>query len=157
MFPSYFKRWDAVAARECCFLSEVTYYEPNQVVLGDGCGSENMVYFVLEGECVMIEHLLVYKNIVRGKVEYRVFDPNEIYAKSRRFSVFQRRYTVDNSYLTSKKVVNDDSEDSDDEPQRKFSLSYNITTTFRAKPKKPWYSSYAHLPPQVEVHFMQVG
>lgn len=75
---SYFDDWDDVAIRECCILSKIKCYDPNTIILGDDVdqGNQDLVYFVIEGSCVMIEHLFVKETIRGGRVYYEPYtDP----------------------------------------------------------------------------------
>lgn len=76
---SYFDQWDDFTVRECCILSKIKSYEPNQVILGDGVGrsSQVMVYFVIEGTCALIEHLFVIETVKRGIKNYKLYVPPE--------------------------------------------------------------------------------
>ncbi|XP_047096659.1 uncharacterized protein LOC124709055 [Schistocerca piceifrons] len=54
-FP-YFDEWSSVALHECCMLSRIKTYEPNETILA--CGARtNYVFFVLKGLCQIIQHL----------------------------------------------------------------------------------------------------
>ncbi|KAG8038465.1 hypothetical protein G9C98_006161 [Cotesia typhae] len=48
---NYFKSWDDTTVRECCILSKIKDFEANEILLGDGEGMVNYVYFVLSGIC----------------------------------------------------------------------------------------------------------
>ncbi|XP_012264975.2 uncharacterized protein LOC105691214 [Athalia rosae] len=63
---NYFKGWDEETMRECCILSKVKDYQPEEVLLGDGTGMINYVHFILHGTCRLIEHMLIHKEIVEG-------------------------------------------------------------------------------------------
>ncbi|XP_063223099.1 uncharacterized protein LOC134531333 [Bacillus rossius redtenbacheri] len=52
-----FDGWDAVSARECCFLAQTNSYRDEETVLGDGVGQPESVHFVLDGECQVVQHL----------------------------------------------------------------------------------------------------
>lgn len=76
---AYFDGWDEVAVRECCIYSKIKPYIRDQTIVGDGVGIQSSAYFVLKGECRVIEHLLVtvkYDN--SGKKRYQVYQPETI-------------------------------------------------------------------------------
>ncbi|XP_024945999.1 cyclic nucleotide-binding domain-containing protein 2-like [Cephus cinctus] len=75
---NYFKGWNENTIRECCILSRIKHFEPNEVLLGDGKGMVNSVYFVLEGECRLIEHMLVHEQIKRREHKYRLYKPVDL-------------------------------------------------------------------------------
>ncbi|XP_076749689.1 uncharacterized protein LOC143422711 isoform X2 [Xylocopa sonorina] len=78
---NYFKSWDTETIRECCILSRLKDYQPDEVLLGDGKGMVNYVHFLLEGECRLIEHMIVReKHSVFGTC-YELFDPKKADAK----------------------------------------------------------------------------
>ncbi|PNF14066.1 hypothetical protein B7P43_G03562 [Cryptotermes secundus] len=67
MFP-YFGTWSDATVMECCALSKIERYELDQTILGDGKGKQNFVYFILKGQCQMIQHLeLAVREINRHK------------------------------------------------------------------------------------------
>ncbi|KAK9694811.1 Cyclic nucleotide-binding domain [Popillia japonica] len=72
----YFDGWDEVAVRECCIYSKIKPYVRDQAILGDGQGIRSSVYFVLKGQCKIIEHLLVTKSFDgRGRRHYSIYEP----------------------------------------------------------------------------------
>ncbi|XP_014211529.1 uncharacterized protein LOC106641575 [Copidosoma floridanum] len=73
---NYFKGWSEDTIRECCILSKVINYDPNEVLLGDGRGMVHYVYFILSGECRLVEHMLVdKKKSSDGKqAKYKLYD-----------------------------------------------------------------------------------
>lgn len=56
---SYFQGWDEVAVRECCIYSKIKPFVRDQTILGDGAGIPSSTYFILKGQCKLIEHVLV--------------------------------------------------------------------------------------------------
>ncbi|XP_078038553.1 uncharacterized protein LOC144470856 [Augochlora pura] len=73
---NYFETWDKVTVRECCILSRMKDFRPDEVLLGDGKGMVNYVHFVLEGECRLIEHMTVREKLMAdGNVHYELYDP----------------------------------------------------------------------------------
>ncbi|XP_057340986.1 uncharacterized protein LOC130678026 [Microplitis mediator] len=75
---NYFKSWDDTTIRECCVLSKIKDFEPNEILLGDGKGMVNYVYFLLSGMCRLIEHMLVFEEKRYGKINYRLYDPEKL-------------------------------------------------------------------------------
>ncbi|KAG7204952.1 hypothetical protein KM043_005340 [Ampulex compressa] len=74
---NYFKSWDEETIRECCILSRLKDFKPDEVLLGDGKGMVNYVHFILEGECRLIEHMLVRKRFYNNKVRYEMYEPGD--------------------------------------------------------------------------------
>ncbi|XP_031828785.1 uncharacterized protein LOC116425343 [Nomia melanderi] len=73
---NYFKTWDKDTIRECCILSRVKEFSADEVLLGDGKGMVNYVHFLLEGECRLIEHMIVYEQSMSdGRVQHKLYDP----------------------------------------------------------------------------------
>ncbi|XP_011698331.1 PREDICTED: uncharacterized protein LOC105456180 isoform X2 [Wasmannia auropunctata] len=70
---NYFKLWDEETVRECCILSKLKDFKPNEVLLGDGRGMVNYVYFILNGKCRLIEHMLVRERPYDG-MQYQLYD-----------------------------------------------------------------------------------
>ncbi|KAI4471222.1 hypothetical protein MML48_1g07607 [Holotrichia oblita] len=72
----YFDGWDEVAVRECCIYSKIKPYIRDQAIIGDGQGVASSVYFVLKGQCKVIEHLLVTTSYDgRGRKHYAIYEP----------------------------------------------------------------------------------
>lgn len=61
--------------REGCIVAKLKSYERSDIILGDGEGFSNFVYFVLTGKCQMIESLQVIATKRVGKVHYTLYDP----------------------------------------------------------------------------------
>ncbi|XP_033203949.2 uncharacterized protein LOC117164761 [Bombus vancouverensis nearcticus] len=78
---NYFKCWDEETIRECCILSKLKDFQPDEVLLGDGKGMVNHVHFLLEGECRLIEHMIVRKTYSVYGTEYELYDPEKDNAK----------------------------------------------------------------------------
>ncbi|XP_029667508.1 uncharacterized protein LOC115238091 [Formica exsecta] len=72
---NYFKAWDEETVRECCILSKLKNFKPNEVLLGDGTGMVNYVHFILSGECRLIEHMLVRERPSYHGIQYELYDP----------------------------------------------------------------------------------
>ncbi|XP_048481143.1 protein phosphatase 2C and cyclic nucleotide-binding/kinase domain-containing protein [Plutella xylostella] len=72
---TYFDGLDEVARREGCIMAKMKTFQPNDVILGDGIGMTNFVYFVLSGHCEMIESLQISAVKYRDSVRYSLYDP----------------------------------------------------------------------------------
>ncbi|CAH1635240.1 unnamed protein product [Spodoptera littoralis] len=72
---TYFDALDEVARREGCIVAKMKSYNINEIILGDGCGIPNFVYFILSGECQMIETLQVCATHRCGHTSYTLYDP----------------------------------------------------------------------------------
>ncbi|XP_076244479.1 uncharacterized protein LOC143185402 [Calliopsis andreniformis] len=81
---NYFKSWDEETIRECCILSRMKDFEPDEVLLGDGKGMINYVHFVMDGECCLIEHMLVREQFLVNDVQYELYDPEDIAENEKR-------------------------------------------------------------------------
>ncbi|KAK2588222.1 hypothetical protein KPH14_004257 [Odynerus spinipes] len=75
---NYFKTWDDETIRECCILSRLKHFNANEVLLGDGKGLVNYVHFILEGECRLIEHMLVKEEPSHHGMRYKLIDSETI-------------------------------------------------------------------------------
>ncbi|KAI4497774.1 hypothetical protein M0802_007100 [Mischocyttarus mexicanus] len=71
---NYFKTWNEETVRECCILSKLKYFQANEVLLGDGKGMVNYVHFLLEGECRLIEHILVKEKPTSHGMQYELIN-----------------------------------------------------------------------------------
>ncbi|XP_039309914.1 uncharacterized protein LOC105206843 isoform X1 [Solenopsis invicta] len=71
---NYFKLWDEETVRECCILSKLMDFKPNEVLLGDGRGMVNYVHFILSGKCRLIEHMLVREHLSYHEMQYELYD-----------------------------------------------------------------------------------
>ncbi|OAD52387.1 hypothetical protein WN48_01786, partial [Eufriesea mexicana] len=104
---NYFKCWDEETIRECCILSKIKEFQTDEVLLGDAKGMVNYVHFLLEGECRLIEHMIVReKHSVYG-THYELYDPEKDNAKkeSIRFSkdeAFAKIDELEYEYETTK-------------------------------------------------------
>ncbi|XP_046489030.1 cyclic nucleotide-binding domain-containing protein 2 [Neodiprion pinetum] len=74
---NYFKGWDEETMRECCILSKIRDYRPDEVLLGDAKGMVNYVHFILHGKCRVIEHMVIHEELVVNKVKYKLYDPQD--------------------------------------------------------------------------------
>lgn len=50
-------------------------YQRNDILLGDGAGIANFVYFILSGQCQMIESIQVATVTRLGRNYYTLYDP----------------------------------------------------------------------------------
>ncbi|KAG5344270.1 CNBD2 protein, partial [Acromyrmex heyeri] len=71
---NYFKLWDEETIRECCILSKLKDFKPNEILLGDGKGMVNYVHFILKGKCRLIEHMLVHERSSRYGMQYELYE-----------------------------------------------------------------------------------
>ncbi|CAB3228421.1 unnamed protein product [Arctia plantaginis] len=72
---NYFDGLDEVARREGCIVAKMKSYGVNEIILGDGVGVANFVYFILSGRCQMIESLQVCATTRLGRTTYKLYDP----------------------------------------------------------------------------------
>ncbi|XP_076631746.1 uncharacterized protein LOC143346931 isoform X1 [Colletes latitarsis] len=120
---NYFKSWDAETIRECCILSRMKDFQPDEVLLGDGKGMVNYVHFLMDGECHLIEHILVREEISNNKVHYELYDPKDSVAKieakqpSRKTKVTEKKLKkLESKHDTTRVQARDiDGNDSDQE------------------------------------------
>ncbi|XP_070153254.1 uncharacterized protein [Polyergus mexicanus] len=92
---NYFKAWDEETVRECCILSKLKDFKPNEVLLGDGTGMVNYVHFILSGECRLIEHMLVRERPSYHGIQYELYDP-EIFSGPQRSREVSKKITKSN-------------------------------------------------------------
>ncbi|XP_011500873.1 PREDICTED: uncharacterized protein LOC105364592 [Ceratosolen solmsi marchali] len=71
---NYFKGWTEETMRECYIVSKVHTFKENEILVGDGKGMVHYVYFILSGECELIEHMLIERNQVGKKTKYKLYD-----------------------------------------------------------------------------------
>ncbi|XP_062701163.1 uncharacterized protein LOC109432946 [Aedes albopictus] len=63
----YFDHWTEDQIRECCILAKVAHYEPQQQIAVPGTGGDlEYAYFVLSGQCLVLQCLKMMKK-VRGQ------------------------------------------------------------------------------------------
>lgn len=63
------------ALRDGCIVAKIKAYKRNDIILGDGQGVPNHVYFVLSGRCQMVESLRIIVKKRLGKNFYTLYDP----------------------------------------------------------------------------------
>ncbi|XP_018403857.1 PREDICTED: uncharacterized protein LOC108780593 [Cyphomyrmex costatus] len=83
---NYFKLWDEATVRECCILSKLKDFKPNEILLGDGKGMVNYVHFILSGKCRLIEHMLVRERPSYQGMQYELYDSETFGPQLRRMS-----------------------------------------------------------------------
>ncbi|XP_076668702.1 uncharacterized protein LOC143369112 isoform X2 [Andrena cerasifolii] len=76
---NYFKCWDEETIRECCILSRMKDFQPDEVLLGDGKGMVNYVHFLMDGECRLIEHMIVREQFIANGRHYELYDPKDFH------------------------------------------------------------------------------
>ncbi|KAJ2951790.1 hypothetical protein O0L34_g13955 [Tuta absoluta] len=86
---SYFNGLDEVARREGCIVAKMKSFDPDDIILGDGVGMNNCVYFVVSGSCQMIESLHIFTKTVLGKKFYSLYDP---YVEKKEEVDLQKKY-----------------------------------------------------------------
>lgn len=73
---NYFDLWDNVTKREFCVIARVITYHENEVICGGKKGVD-FVYFILSGQCQIIERIPIITKVVAGKIKYKVFNREE--------------------------------------------------------------------------------
>lgn len=162
---SYFDDWGDVAIRECCILSKIKSFEPNTIILGDGVdqGSQDLVYFVIEGACVMIEHLFIKETVRGGRTYYQQY----------KFPIPENKHSLENQTRISYSIISDATSNtgslckSSQEFHSAHSLQDPIGKWQRGKHEKSILinvpllktsitQNKLHLPSNVKLRFMQV-
>lgn len=59
-------------------LAKMKSYKVDETIMGDGKGVPNFVYFILSGQCKMIETLLVSVKKRSTKTFYTLYNPKVI-------------------------------------------------------------------------------
>lgn len=78
LFTGYFQSWDQMTIRECCILSKVKHYKIDDVILSDDIGDKKYVYFLIDGQCHLIEHMtLQMREMPSGAKTYRLMDNDD--------------------------------------------------------------------------------
>lgn len=132
---TYFQNWNDMTRRECCILAKMLAFEQDETIHGDGLGNKDYVYFVLKGQCRIIQHLYTTRYTKNGKVHYKIYHP-----------LFGR----DKGSATTTNNMHDDTKvemTSHGELPRFGSTESDELITQKTNPQ---------LPPNVELHFMQV-
>ncbi|KAL2716304.1 cGMP-dependent protein kinase-like isoform X2 [Vespula squamosa] len=106
---NYFESWDEETIRECCILSTLKHFQANEVLLGDGKGMINYVHFLLEGECRLIEHILVREKPTTQEMRYELYDSETIseLKQNKKNETKQKESEVDNKNSDWTKVDTD--------------------------------------------------
>lgn len=53
----YFRAWSQNQVQECCILSKIRQYNPLQTIYAEDMGRLNSVFFVLSGNCMILQCL----------------------------------------------------------------------------------------------------
>lgn len=71
---SYFQNWDSKTIEELCKITKKKSFLPNQIVISENIGWKTFVYFIIEGNCCVIEELTlqVIKKTKNNKVIYKL-------------------------------------------------------------------------------------
>lgn len=77
-FFRYFDDFDEASKKECCTVSKILEYKIGDLIYEDERVSGRFVYFILEGQCRVIEHLPIVSREVLGKKKYGVFDGSAV-------------------------------------------------------------------------------
>ncbi|KAK0183117.1 hypothetical protein PV327_001187 [Microctonus hyperodae] len=94
---NYFNTWDKTTVRDCCIISKIKDYQPNEIILGDGKGMVNYVYFLLSGNCRLIEHMLILEEKRGHEMKYKLYNPNEYETIKQRSRRPSRKIDDDNN------------------------------------------------------------
>lgn len=70
----YFDAWDEVAQRECCIRTKIKGFRPDETILGDGSGNLGYTYFLLKGECALVEHIFLKVQMKNGRKCYELME-----------------------------------------------------------------------------------
>ncbi|XP_043469974.1 uncharacterized protein LOC122503478 [Leptopilina heterotoma] len=93
---NYFKGWDEKLMRECCILSKVKNYKPNEIIIGDGKGMVNYVHFVLAGECKLIEHMILKEKKFKRETQYSLYNPENHGSKLNENNILKNQKLTEN-------------------------------------------------------------
>ncbi|KAK9885688.1 hypothetical protein WA026_012453 [Henosepilachna vigintioctopunctata] len=74
---SYFDTWDEIAVRDCCILSKVKNYGIDDIVLSDDIGNKKVVYFLVEGQCHLVEYMDLEETKIGCKITYKLLSGKE--------------------------------------------------------------------------------
>ncbi|KAF5286421.1 hypothetical protein FQR65_LT12602 [Abscondita terminalis] len=74
---NYFDKWDEIAITQCRNIAKIRKYSKDRIILGDSFGFSNYVYFVLTGECRLIEELSVKEEKSKNGNRYKLYISNE--------------------------------------------------------------------------------
>ncbi|KAG5312756.1 CNBD2 protein, partial [Acromyrmex insinuator] len=137
---NYFKLWDEETIRECCILSKLKDFKPNEILLGDGKGMVNYVHFILKGKCRLIEHMLVHERPSYHGMQYELY---ETYGPQlRRNSV--KTQEVDRLSIVTTTLIDD------------VKGWHEITDIAEILMREPSVTSELHYPSDVRTIFMQI-
>ncbi|XP_044749826.1 uncharacterized protein LOC123310424 [Coccinella septempunctata] len=74
---TYFNAWDEITLRDCCILSKVKYYGVEDIVLGEDIGDKRYVYFIIEGQCHLVEYLDLEVSEIGCRKSYKLLSTVE--------------------------------------------------------------------------------
>lgn len=78
----YFDGWDEVAIRECCILSTMVTFVKDDIIFDEHRMRTPFVYFILSGECCLIEDLFILREFdYKGDEIYKLFHAPFVYKK----------------------------------------------------------------------------
>ncbi|TGZ48887.1 uncharacterized protein [Temnothorax longispinosus] len=163
---NYFKLWDEETVRECCILSKLKDFKPNEVLLGDGRGMVNYVHFILSGKCRLIEHMLVRERSSYHGTQYELYDSENFgpQKQSRRVS----RQIAESVELESNPLDKSIPRpvETQDEVDRSSIVTatlldvvkgwHKITDIAAILMREPSVTSHVHYPNDVRTIFMQI-
>ncbi|XP_011871104.1 PREDICTED: uncharacterized protein LOC105563803 isoform X2 [Vollenhovia emeryi] len=163
---NYFKLWDEETVRECCILSKLTDFKPNEVLLGDGKGMVNYVHFILSGKCRLMEHMLVREYSSYRGTQYELYDPKNVGPQKQPQRISRKIAESDEleSNLLNKSIPR--SVETQDEVDRSSIVTatlldivkgwHEITDIAAILMQEPSVTSQLHYPNDVLTIFMQI-
>ncbi|XP_020278241.1 uncharacterized protein LOC109851980 isoform X2 [Pseudomyrmex gracilis] len=164
----YFRTWDAETVRECCILSKLKEFKPNEILLGDGQGMVNYVHFILHGECRLIEHLLVRERSSYHGAQFELYNADSPGPQELR-TVSKKPASSDKLKLTEAKLYNTFNETSNEINIESDRLSivtttlldvvqawHEITDVAAILMREPSVTSQLCYPSDVRTIFMQI-
>ncbi|KAB0799839.1 hypothetical protein PPYR_07719 [Photinus pyralis] len=134
---TYFENWNDMTRRECCILAKMLAFKPDETIRGDGVGNKDYVYFVLKGQCRIIQHLYTTHYTKNGKVHYKIYHP--VYGRDKESAITN----VHEERVSTSKVQKS---------------AHGELPRFGSADSDEFVPHKTHplLPPNVELHFMQV-
>lgn len=103
---SYFRSLDEISSRECCVLSKIKSFEPDEIVFGDDQEQSllNYVYFIVDGYCYVMEHLLL--RVKHGPGKKKMYALHETERKEEQTEKRRFRSTVDSLFENRRTKTN---------------------------------------------------
>ncbi|XP_018307245.1 uncharacterized protein [Mycetomoellerius zeteki] len=161
---NYFKLWDEETVRECCILSKLKDFKPNEILLGDGKGMVNYVHFILNGKCRLIEHMLVHERPSYHGMQYELYDSETFGPQLRRVSKKMEESDKLESNQFDKSIPK--SVETQDEDDRASIVTttlldvvkgwHEVTDIAAILMREPSVTSQLHYPSDVRTIFMQI-